>query len=156
MTGKQPIGSKWIDINKGDAKAPNYRSRLVAKEIKRGPSDNMFAATPPLEAKKCLFSTYARESRRNNEPRKLSFVDVKKAYFNGTPTRNIYMAPPRDIGLPKSLLVKQTKCEYGTRNAGMIWEETYRATLDSKQVEHHHDVLFIETEACTWWSMAMT
>ena len=56
MTGKQPIGSKWIDINKGDAKVPNYRSRLVAKEIKRGPSDDMFAATPPLEAKKCLFS----------------------------------------------------------------------------------------------------
>ena len=54
MTGKQPIGCKWIDINKGDAKSPNYRSRLVAKEIKRGPSDEMFAATPPLEAKKCI------------------------------------------------------------------------------------------------------
>ena len=56
MTGKQPSGSQWIDNNKGDANAPNYRSRLVAKEIKRGPSDDMFAATPPLEAKKCLFS----------------------------------------------------------------------------------------------------
>ena len=58
MTGKQPIVSQWIDINKGDAKSPNYRSRLVAKEIKRGPSDEMFAATPPLEAKKCLFSIW--------------------------------------------------------------------------------------------------
>ena len=24
-TGKQPIGSKWIDINKGDEKEPKYR-----------------------------------------------------------------------------------------------------------------------------------
>ena len=64
VTGKQPIGSKWIDINKGDDALPNYRSRLVAKEIRRGPNEDMFAATPLLEAKKCLFSivmsTFAR------------------------------------------------------------------------------------------------
>ena len=66
---KQPIGCKWIDINKGDANNPNYKSRIVAKEIKRGPSDDMFAATPPLEAKKCLFSMamsqFARGASRN-------------------------------------------------------------------------------------------
>ena len=32
VTGKQPIGSKWIDINKRDSKNPNYRSRLVHKK----------------------------------------------------------------------------------------------------------------------------
>ena len=32
-TGKMPIAVRWIDINKGDAREPNYRSRLVAKEI---------------------------------------------------------------------------------------------------------------------------
>ena len=46
-TGEPPIGCKWIDINKGDVKNPNYRSRRVAKEIKGGPSDDMSAATPP-------------------------------------------------------------------------------------------------------------
>lgn len=51
VTGKQPIGCRWIDINKGDDENPEYRSRLVAKEIKRSASDEMFAATPPLEAK---------------------------------------------------------------------------------------------------------
>ena len=54
MTGKGPIGSKWIDISKGDVSNPNYRSRLVAKEIKRGPTNDMFAATPHFEAKKSL------------------------------------------------------------------------------------------------------
>ena len=56
MTSKGPIGSRWIDINKGDIVHPNYRSRLVAKEIKSEHADEMFAATPPLEAKKCLFA----------------------------------------------------------------------------------------------------
>ena len=33
-TGKKPIGSRWVDINKGDEVNSDYRSRLVAKEIK--------------------------------------------------------------------------------------------------------------------------
>ena len=33
-TGHSPIGTRWIDINKGDTAKPNYRSRLVAKEFK--------------------------------------------------------------------------------------------------------------------------
>ena len=48
--GKQPISARWININKGDAGHPNYRSRLVAREINRRKRDDLFAATPPLEA----------------------------------------------------------------------------------------------------------
>ena len=55
-TGKGPVETKWIDINKGDKENPDYRSRLVAKEIKRDTRSDLFAATPPLEAKKILFS----------------------------------------------------------------------------------------------------
>ena len=54
VTGKGPIGSGWLDINKGDTGAPEYRSRLVAKEVRRTKDDDMFAASPPLEAKKAL------------------------------------------------------------------------------------------------------
>ena len=55
-TGKEPIPVRWIDINKGDEENPEYRSRLVAKEIKRDQRDDMFADTPPLEALKILVS----------------------------------------------------------------------------------------------------
>ena len=55
-TGKQPIGVKWVDVNKGDWSNPEYRSRLVAKEIKRDSRDDLFAATPPLEALKLIIS----------------------------------------------------------------------------------------------------
>ena len=34
MTGKPPISVRWVDINKGDDDAPNYRSRLVARQMK--------------------------------------------------------------------------------------------------------------------------
>ena len=50
-TGKAPIKVKWVDINKGDEINKEYRSRLVAKEIKRDKREDLFAATPPLEAK---------------------------------------------------------------------------------------------------------
>ncbi len=30
-TGKQPIGVRWVDVNKGDDIHPEVRSRLVAK-----------------------------------------------------------------------------------------------------------------------------
>ena len=55
-TGKKPVGSRWVDINKGDEENPEYRSRLVANEIKRDSCKDLFAATPPLEAKKILMS----------------------------------------------------------------------------------------------------
>ena len=44
--------------------------------------------------------------------------------------RDMYMSPPRQLGLPKSLLARQMICVYGTRDAGINWEETYRAALE--------------------------
>ena len=54
VTGKGPLGIRWIDINKGDDVNPEYRSRLVAQEVKRDSSLELFAATPPLEALRTL------------------------------------------------------------------------------------------------------
>ena len=38
---------------------PEYRSRLVAQEIKTDKREDLFAATPPLEAKKMFVSLAA-------------------------------------------------------------------------------------------------
>ena len=45
VTGRAPIGVRWLDVLKGDG---TYRSRLVAKEFNRGKEEGIFAATPPL------------------------------------------------------------------------------------------------------------
>eukprot|EP00435_Cladocopium_sp_Y103_P017560 s3853_g4.t1 len=44
-----PIGSPWIDINKGDEQRPRYRSRLVIQEVRTNDIEAIFAATPPLD-----------------------------------------------------------------------------------------------------------
>ena len=129
------VRTRWVLCNKGDADNPDMRARLVACEVnKTGKEDASWASTPPGESKKILFSMYA--SRRNatiangTAPLQLSFIDIKKAYFNGVPTRDIYMSLPAEIGLPKHFIAKQTKCVYGTRDAGMIWESCYRKALE--------------------------
>ena len=59
-----------------------------------GKDDAFYASTPPGESKKALFSLYS--SRRlktlpdgTQVPLRLSFIDIKKAYFNGVPSRLI-------------------------------------------------------------------
>ncbi len=53
----------WVDTNKGDSENLEYRCRLVAKEVKKDKWEDLFAANPPLEAKKVLFS-FLRELAR--------------------------------------------------------------------------------------------
>ena len=47
----EPIGTRWVDVNKGDKVHTEIRSRLVAQDIKTNKREDLFAATPPLEAK---------------------------------------------------------------------------------------------------------
>ena len=58
---------KWVDANKGDKKNPEHRRRLVAQEIKKDRGEDLFAATPPLEAKKMLLSLWASGKRAGDE-----------------------------------------------------------------------------------------
>ena len=55
-TGKGPVSTKWLDTNKGDSVHLNIRSKSVAREIAHERDTAMFAATPPLEANKLLYS----------------------------------------------------------------------------------------------------
>lgn len=72
---------------------------MVAKEIKISKNEDLFAATPPLEAKKLLFALavtegigYTRGHRK--EGMKLDFIDVKRAYFHAKARREIYVELP--------------------------------------------------------------
>ena len=130
-TNKAPIGVRWIDINKGDRLNPEYRSRLVAKEIKRDNREDMFAATPPLEAKKALFSLAATEEygrmrhrSKMRGPKKLLFIDVKRAYFHAPVTRDVYVQLPDEDG-GAGQCGKLNMSMYGTRDAASNWEAAY-------------------------------
>ena len=78
-TGKRPIGTRWVDTNKGDKIKPKIRSRLVAQELKRGPAQpELFAATPPVEYIRYLVSCCA-SSQRDKQPTRIMVQDAKKA-----------------------------------------------------------------------------
>ena len=48
-TGRPPITVRWVDVNKGDESNPNYRSRLVARQLEAmGNSGDSFFAPSPL------------------------------------------------------------------------------------------------------------
>ena len=61
------VRSRWVMANKGDSAEPDMRARLVGCEVNKGgeKNDQFFASTPPLEAKKLLFSEFSSEQKQN-------------------------------------------------------------------------------------------
>ena len=127
-TGRPPISVRWVDVNKGDETNHEIRSRLVAREMSRTKSDEFFAATPPLEAKRMLFSRAATNPQRGRAERKISFVDVRRAYFNAKTSKETYVALPSEAH-QEGMCARLKQCMYGTREAGARWEECYTTVL---------------------------
>ena len=76
-----------------------------------------------------LFSEWATRRTHQGKPLKMSFIDVRKAYFYGTPSRNLFIRPPAEMGLPKGLVARLERCMYGCRDSGSIWEAVYTDAL---------------------------
>ena len=126
------IGTRWVDTNKGDQQNPNYRSRLVAQEVKKGSVAEYFAAMPPLSALKMLLTLATTDripdadgkKQTKDEPWLISFVDVKRAHFCADATRELYVELPPESGHSSEYVGRLKKSMYGCRDAGMNWELT--------------------------------
>ena len=122
-TGHKPIGTRWVDINKGDDENPNYRSRIVAQEFNSHKRDDLFAATPPLEAIKMLLSSAVTEgigfTQRSSTGMKLDFIDIRRAYYHAEAVREVYVAlPPGDE--EEGMCGILEKSLQGTRDAAQL------------------------------------
>ena len=105
----------------------------MADGLKRGASDDTFAATPLLEAKKSLFSMamsqFARgRARSMHGTQKLLFIDVRRAYFYTPALRPVYVTLP-DGNAEEGKCGKLNRSMYGTRDAAANWEEKYSSHL---------------------------
>ncbi len=140
-TGKPPITVRWVDVNKGDDINPNYRSRLVAREIRRRGEDPIFAPTPPLESLRTVLSLAAtdiagapRHDRRASSDRRtqVSFVDISRAYFCASTDADkpsYVELPDEDPDSRRGMVGLLLKHMYGTRAAALGWHSEYSGTL---------------------------
>ena len=125
-TNKEPIGVRWVDVNKGDDKKPEYRSRLVAQEINKDKRPDLFAAMPPLEAKRLLYSLMMSTEERDGIM--MDFIDVRRAYLHARAIRDVYVRLP-DEDYEEGMCGKLVKAMYGTRDAAQCWEREYVAFM---------------------------
>ena len=158
-TGKGPITLKWIDRNKGDREHPNYRSRIVVREVKKQhaalPGHMLFSNMPPLEAVKILCSELAtRKKNKKGRDLRLALYDISRAHFYGEARREIYVTlPPGDEQEGYGAILKKTM--YGTQDAshvlkrkhfhqGQAWTSVFRhGELDIKLLVHGGDFLVL-------------
>ena len=122
-TGKKPIKVRWIDHHKGGVKRPNYRSRLVAKQFNTGTDDGFFAATPPIEGMRLLFS-HATTGRSRKKV--VMIHDVSRAYMHAEAAPDIYVDECEEAmvaGDVEPMCWLTTKSMYGTRPAAKQWQK---------------------------------
>ena len=128
-TGRAPIKSGWIDTNKGDQETPNYRSRWVGKEYNNGPGEDLFAATPPLEALRMLVAMLAAKGGREHKKRML-ICDVSRAFFYAPVEKQIFVElPNEDKCEGKDEVAELNYSLYGTRDAAANWHKAYSEHL---------------------------
>jgi hypothetical protein len=131
-TGKPPVSVRWVDTDKGLNGDIVVRSRLVARDFKGGDKDrdDLFAETPPLEAKRLLLSRAATR-RKDGAWRKLLFVDARKAHLNHVFEEDVYIELPEECGAKKGICGKLNFWLYGFRPAAAAWEKHYSELLES-------------------------
>ena len=103
------------------------QSRLVAKGRETDKSLGLFASTPPLEAKKILFSLDVTEGLgypKGKEGMKLDLVNFSGAYFQADALRDVYAQLPDENAEP-GMCGKLVKSMHGTRDAAQNWGEEY-------------------------------
>eukprot|EP00973_Karenia_brevis_P062733 8722635-Karenia_brevis.AAC.1 len=94
---------RWVETDKGYMRGSyDVRCRMVARDFngKDQHRDDLFAETPPLEAKRMLMSR-AVTRRRDGKYRKLMFIDVKKAHLNPKCEEDVYLELPPECHCPE-------------------------------------------------------
>ena len=172
--GTVVVKGRWVDINKGDADRPNYRSRYVAKEIKKGSKGSLvaefFAAMPPLSCSKLLLILAMCDRIPDSQgnlcrppgPLCISFIDVKRAHFMSPARRSIAVELPpelrreghHEVGLLQRELcmAREMRPCVGKLRLQIFWSSTWDSPRDARA----HATSTTPNVACASQSTAMT
>ena len=112
--GKAWVTVKWCDVNKGGHERPEYRSRLVARELKAwGPTmGGAFAATPPTESLRFMLSSLATEKMVAGRVQEnvMAVWDVSRAHFHPPALREVYIKLPGEDAEPGKVGIFRRPC----------------------------------------------
>ena len=141
-SGRPPISVRWVDVNKGDEQNPNYRSRLVARQMKAldKSGHSYFAPAPPLEALRTVLSLAMTRTGGHQpcwDPRsptrtQISFIDIKRAYFNAKLDEDdepVYVDLPKEDEEHETMCAQLLRHMYATRMAADGWQEEYSTMM---------------------------
>ncbi|CAK0896231.1 unnamed protein product [Prorocentrum cordatum] len=126
--GRRPFSARWVDIDKGDADRPDYRSRLIAQETNAQSTvagddiGAVFAVTPPLERLRLICSLAM--SSDPSEGRVLRFLGISRARPHCEIKRTVCVKLPGKDPMSQEVgtcgLLRMAL--YGTRDAGQVFE----------------------------------
>ena len=96
---------------------------------------DLLAATPPLEAKKLIFSYAVTEGigyleGKKKEGMKIDFIDISRAFFQADAIRDVYVELPEEDQSP-GMCGRLIKSMYGTRDAAQNWGMAYTQFMES-------------------------
>ena len=105
----------------------HIRSRIVAREFKRGDRPDLHAGTPPLETLKATIPIAASHSPEFS----LMHVDVSRAYFHAKAQKLMLVRLPACSGKDKGEIGLLKKRMYGTRDAASNRERDWQGHLEN-------------------------
>ena len=138
--GRRPFGVRWIDSNKGDAKRPELRSRMVVQETRRTSTiaiediASVTSSTPPLEVVRLFCSLMMSMTGAGGEPLVMQFLDVSRAHPHCKSLRDdFYVQVPAEMGLEEGMCLLVKRSWYGMRDAGQAFEFAVRDNFVSNE-----------------------
>ena len=137
MTGRPPISTRWVDVNRGSTESTNVRCRLVARDFKpKGErSIGHLRRNASAGGEEAPIPKGGRREKGVAErgewcQQKIMLIDVKKAHLYGEleDHESAFVLPP-DGECEQGKCWRLRRWLYGMRPAASAWEKHYSKTL---------------------------
>ena len=132
--GRCALAKRWVPSERemgGRCERRWIDKELVARDFTGSDRhrDDLFAATPLLEAVRSVLSTAA--TKGSDGPlKKVMMIDAKKAHLNPRCKEDVYIELPPEVRAEPSQCGNLNFWLYGSRKAASAWEDFYAEVME--------------------------